>query len=165
MNKTMAFLFAIAIAGFLGTAEAAFLDVQKSDYIIGADSKDSRSLMVGISVEWQSNISATSQNSANVRSMASMATIEEIREYTFNDLEINKPLIENNIKSDIINKARNIDISISDVKITKIIEKNSEPATKPQIIYVSRIPIWAYIVMLVAFAIGYVVGAGNKKKE
>lgn len=165
MNTVRTIIFAMAIIAILGTASAQFLDIAKTDYVLGADSKDSRSLLISISVEWQSNISATSQNSANIRSMTGMAVIDEIRKYNYIDLEQNKGQIEKGIMSNMINKAQNIDITISDVKITKIGQKNELPDCTPQIVQVSYIPIWIYVIIIAAFILGCYVGYGNRPKK
>lgn len=166
MKTVKILLLAIFIAVILQSASAVSLDVTKTDIIINAKSKDLSPVVISISVEWQSNVSVTSQDKSNIRAMTEMAVIEEVRKYDIDILEPNKLLIEENIKSSIENKAQNVDISISDIEITKITDKNKLAVkTTPEKIEVAYIPFWIYFLILVAFAIGYFIGIENRKKN
>lgn len=165
MKASEIFMFAIIIAGILGSAEAASLDITKSDFVISAKTKDSKSLMLSVSAEWLSNISSTSQNSRSMRAMVEMAVIDEVRKYNFIELESSKPVIESNIMSNVVEKARSVDISVNDIKIIEIIDKSKSSDNNPKIIEVSYIPLWMYALVVVAFIIGYYLGYDNKKRN
>lgn len=164
--KTTIFLSVVVIVGLLGTAGAVSSDTIKSDITISTETKDLSSVMIGISVEWQSNISVTSQGKSNVRAMTEMAVIEEIQKYDANDLEYEKFLIEDNIRLNLLNKTRNSDISVIDVKVTKIIPKEKLiTKNQPEVIKEFYIPGWIWFLIIAAFIIGYFLGFENGKNK
>ncbi len=166
MKTTTIFLSIVVIAGLLGTAGAVSSDITKSDIDISTKTKDLSSVVIGISVEWQSNISITSQGKSNVRAMTEMAVIEEIQKYDANDLEQNKFLIEDNVRSNLLNKTHNSDILVINAKVTKIMPK-SELITKnqPEVIKEFYIPNWIWFLVIAAFIIGYFLGFENGKNK
>lgn len=162
MRTVLLMLATLVIVASISDAYAVSPDIRKSDFIVTANTKDSSSALISVSVEWESNISITSQAKNNIRASTEMAIIEESKKYNVNELQSSMPAIQDNVLSTIQSSTADSNIIVKDVAITRIVPKETFDANKaacqPEKIYTPYMSWWTYIFVIAALIVGIIVG-------